>query len=307
MPGAQALVALMGTGGTMTAYTTPISNKNPDMLPGNLSFPVDNLTAELDTNNGVMIIFARITLPAGRTTFDHLWQASTSLSNEVPTGHALGGANVLSLGSVNFQTGTVVAAGNSVIRRKNVHGVLNAVSWGVLMPIGVMIARYMRVFKSADPAWFYLHITCQCSAYVLGVAGWGTGLKLGSDSQGIEHTVHRNIGITLFTFATLQVFALLLRPQKDHKYRIYWNVYHHAIGFAVISMSIANIFKGFDILNPEDKWKNAYIGIISTLGGIAVVLEITTWIIVIKRRKSEKLQKANNNHGVNGYGVRQGA
>ncbi|OAY84940.1 Cytochrome b561 and DOMON domain-containing protein [Ananas comosus] len=66
------------------------------------------------------------------------------------------------------------------------------------------MARYLRVFKSADPAWFYLHIACQCSDYVLSVAGWGLGPKLGSESKGITYYAHRDIGIALFCFATLQ-------------------------------------------------------------------------------------------------------
>lgn len=82
---------------------------------------------------------------------------------------------------------------------------LNAVSWGILMPLGAVIARYLKVFKSADPAWFYLHVTCQTSAYIIGVAGWATGLKLGSDNGKIQYNVHRNIGITLFCLGTLQV------------------------------------------------------------------------------------------------------
>lgn len=86
-----------------------------------------------------------------------------------------------------------------------IHGVLNVVSWGLLFPIGVVIARYMRTFKSADPLWFYLHVFCQISAYAIGVAGWGTGLKLGSESKGIHYTGHRNIGISLFSLATVQV------------------------------------------------------------------------------------------------------
>ena len=95
-----------------------------------------------------------------------------------------------------------------------IHGSLNAVSWGILMPTGVIIARYMRVFKSADPAWFYLHITCQSSAYILGVIGWATGLKLGSDSSGVQHTAHRNIGIVLFFLGTLQVYAKPISSRK---------------------------------------------------------------------------------------------
>ena len=81
-------------------------------------------------------------------------------------------------------------------------------SWGILMPTGAIIARYLKVFKSADPAWFYLHVTCQTSAYIVGVAGWGTGLKLGSDSVGIKYNTHRALGITLFCLGTLQVYDL---------------------------------------------------------------------------------------------------
>lgn len=170
------------------------------------------------------------------------------------------------------------------------------------MPLGVIIARYLRVFKSADPAWFYLHAACQCSAYIIGVSGWGLGLKLGSESKGITYHSHRDIGIALFCLATLQVFALLLRPNKDNKYRIYWNVYHHLVGYSVIVLSVVNIFKGFDILDPAKKWKHAYIAIIATLGGVALVLEAATWAIVLKRksRSPEKFE-----YGTNGYGGRQ--
>ncbi|GMP44779.1 hypothetical protein CsSME_00013562 [Camellia sinensis var. sinensis] len=84
------------------------------------------------------------------------------------------------------------------------HGVLNVVSWGIMFPVGAIIARYLRTFQSADPAWFYLHSLCQFSSYVIGVARWGTGLKLGSESKGVQYTHHRNIGIALFCLATVQ-------------------------------------------------------------------------------------------------------
>lgn len=101
------------------------------------------------------------------------------------------------------------------------------------------------------------------------------------------------------------MFALLLRPKKDHKLRLYWNAYHHAVGYAVIILSIVNIFKGFDILDPEDKWKNSYIGVIIALGVIAVLLEAYTWFVVLKRKKSEGKVPYNGTYGVNGHGDRQ--
>jgi cytochrome b561 len=183
-----------------------------------------------------------------------------------------------------------------------IHGVLNGVAWGILIPLGAMIARYLRVFESADPAWFYLHIACQCSGYILGVAGWGLGLKLGSESVGATYQPHRNIGIAIFCLATLQVFALLLRPDKKNKYRLYWNIYHHSVGYSVIVLAAINIFKGLDILKPATGWKTAYIVILATLGGIALCLEAITWAIVLRRRKrnADKAPHGSNNGWNNG-------
>lgn len=263
-------------------------------------------------NNNEAIIFASVQLPAGRTSFNHVWQSGL-VSGGVPQQHASKPENLGASGNVDFVSGQVSGDGGgagSIRRRRNVHGVLNVVSWGILMPLGAVIARYLKVFKSADPAWFYLHVACQTSAYIVGVAGWGTGLKLGSDSKGVTHDTHRAIGITMFCLGTLQVFALLLRPKPNHKYRFYWNIYHYAIGYAVISLSIVNIFEGFDILDPEKKWKNAYIGIIIAIGAAAVILEAFTWFIVLKRKKegssTDKYpHNFNGVNGVNGYGARQ--
>ncbi|KAE8715145.1 Cytochrome b561 and DOMON domain-containing protein [Hibiscus syriacus] len=216
--------------------------------------------------------------------------------------HVTSGPNVQSMATLNLLSGETATTngGGSKLRKRNIHGILNTVSWGILMPIGAITARYLKVFKSADPAWFYLHAACQFSAYVVGVAGWGTGLKLGSESPGIQFDTHRTIGIVLFSLGTLQVFALLLRPKPDHKYRLYWNIYHHLVGYAVIILSVINVFEGFDILKPDEKWKNAYIGVIVALAFIAVVLEAYTWFVVVKRKRSENAGKLQHN----GYGAR---
>ena len=99
------------------------------------------------------------------------------------------------------------------------------------------------------------------------------------------------------------MFALLLRPNKDHKYRLYWNIYHYAVGYTVIILSVVNVFKGFDILMPGSGWKDAYIAIIATLGGIAVLLEAVTWVIVLKRRSRSSEKSHHGASGANGYGV----
>lgn len=97
------------------------------------------------------------------------------------------------------------------------------------------------------------------------------------------------------------MFALLLRPKKDHKYRLYWEIYHHSIGYTVIILSIINIYKGFDILDPDKKWKRAYTGIIVALAVIAVLLEAFTCYIVLRTKRSARSGMMNGeNGGVNG-------
>lgn len=299
MLGAQSLVAFQQSNGTTRVYKSPISSYQTNLAEGNLDYVVSDLSAEY-LNNDEMIIFATWTLPTNSTTILQVWQQGP-VSSDSPSVHPTVAPNTNAKQTLNLLSGQTASSGGggSRIRKKNIHGILNAVSWGVLMPFGAMVARYLKVFKSADPAWFYLHATCQTSAYVVGVAGWATGLKLGSDSTGIQYDTHRNIGITLFCLGTLQVFALLLRPNKDHKFRFHWNIYHHATGYAVIILSIVNIFEGFDILQPEKKWKNAYIGLIIALGVQAALLEAYTWYVVLKRKRSEKAPRTAN--GVNGY------
>lgn len=73
------------------------------------------------------------------------------------------------------------------------------------MPTGALIARYLRVFKPADPTWFYLHITFQSSGYIIGMSGFATDLKYGMDSPSITFTNHRTIAIVVAFLGTLQV------------------------------------------------------------------------------------------------------
>lgn len=86
------------------------------------------------------------------------------------------------------------------------------------------------------------------------------------------------------------MFAMLLRPKKDHKYRFYWNIYHHGVGYAILILGIINVFKGLSILNPQDTYKTAYIVVIASLGGIALLLEAITWVIVLKRKSNNSMK-----------------
>ncbi|EOX93782.1 hypothetical protein QUC31_004290 [Theobroma cacao] len=292
MAGSQSLVAYKNsTTGVAVVHTYNVSSYG-SIVPEDLSFEVWDKLAESGTD-GSLTIFAKIKVPAdlaAQGTVNQVWQVGPGVGEDGKLEkHDFAAANLKSKATLDLKTGqsSSSSGGDTRVKKKNIHGILNAVSWGILFPVGAMIARYIRTFESADPAWFYLHVFCQISAYAIGVAGWGTGLKLGSESPGIQYSVHRSIGIAVFVLATVQIFALFLRPKKEHKYRFYWNIYHHSLGYAILVLGILNVFKGFSILRPEHKWKLAYMIVIISLGGISLLLEAITWVVVLKRKSGE--------------------
>lgn len=95
-----------------------------------------------------------------------------------------------------------------------------------------------------------------------------------------------NYVLCLSFCACLKMFAMLLRPNKDHKFRFVWNIYHHGVGYSILILGIINVFKGLSILNPDHTYKTAYIAVIATLGGITLLLEAVTWVIVLKRKSA---------------------
>ncbi|XP_047325130.1 cytochrome b561 and DOMON domain-containing protein At5g47530-like [Impatiens glandulifera] len=284
MIGAQCLVAYINSNnGSVHVYTSSITDYNTDMSQGALTFNVSNISGEFLEGDQMIIIYATLVLPAGKTTFNQVWQDGPVSGNNLGQ-HSTTGSNMKSFGTVDFSTEAVSTGGEGSSGRtdKYIHGIINGLSWGVMIPLGAMIARYLKVFKSAVPVWFYIHIICQTLAYIGGVVGLVTGLNL-DGKQGNDF--HKTIGVTLVVLGTLQVFALLLRPNKDHKYRFYWNLYHWGCGYATIILSIINIFYGIELLNPGKAWKLAYMGILILFGIMAMFLEVYTWIMVLAERK----------------------
>ncbi|KAF3453373.1 hypothetical protein FNV43_RR03813 [Rhamnella rubrinervis] len=271
MVGSQALVAFKNPDGTLSSYSSPITSYNTVLQKGNLSFPVYDISALSDGNE--IVIFATIKLPNNSTVVNHLWQQGPLLPGNVLGMHELSGDNVESFGTLDFFSGKIETSKGGVTKKKatvkNVHGFLNAISWGILMPTGAILARH-------------------CLAYVIGVAGWGTGLWLGRKSSGVEYKGHECIGCTLFALATIQVVVgRFCRPNKQHIRRIYWELFHYAVGYGTIILGIINIYKGLNILEPgKSVWRIAYTVIIIALGCIAAVLEAITWILVWMRNKA---------------------
>nr|CAB3484983.1 unnamed protein product [Digitaria exilis] len=134
-------------------------------------------------------------------------------------------------------------SGDEAFPPERKHGLLGMMGWGVLMPIGMLTARY---FRQLDPCWFYTHMAIQVAGFAVGIAAIVLGFRLNGD--GIKNVdVHKALGIAILAMASLQVLAILARPDKTSKVRRFWNWYHHNIGRAAILLAIGNVFLGLSI------------------------------------------------------------
>ncbi|KAL9239668.1 hypothetical protein vseg_013970 [Gypsophila vaccaria] len=175
--------------------------------------------------------------------------------------------------TLDYQTGRSQAANRPHTGVRRTHGALNMLGWGILMPIGAIVARY---FRQWDPIWFYAHTGIQIISFLLGLVGFVLGLVL----QGLinaQVTRHRNLGITIFILGCLQVMALLFRPEKGSKMRKYWNLYHHNAGKILVVLAISNTFYGIRLGQENGNWYGTYIVIVVLLSASTVFLEIKLW------------------------------
>ncbi|KAJ4752566.1 Cytochrome b561 and DOMON domain-containing protein [Rhynchospora pubera] len=156
---------------------------------------------------------------------------------------------------------------------KRNHGALAIFSWGILLPIGAIIARY---FRHKDPLWFYLHVAIQFLGYLVGIAAVLAGIslynKLNSDFRS-----HKSLGIFILVLASLQVIAFFVRPDKESKLRMYWNWYHHWLGRLALFLAAINITLGLKIGDAGSSWKLVYGIILAIILSTFSVLETMLW------------------------------
>ncbi|CAF2175794.1 hypothetical protein HID58_026688 [Brassica napus] len=154
---------------------------------------------------------------------------------------------------------------------KTRHGVIAILGWGFLLPLGAILARYLR---HRDPLWYYLHICIQFTGFIFGLAAVILGIQLYNRIQP-DIPAHRGIGIFLLILSILQVLAFFARPRKETKMRRYWNWYHHWIGRISLFFGAVNIVFGIRMANSEeDGWRIGYGFVLSVTLLAFLVLEI---------------------------------
>ncbi|XP_031130233.1 cytochrome b561 and DOMON domain-containing protein At5g47530-like [Ipomoea triloba] len=165
---------------------------------------------------------------------------------------------------------------------KFVHGVVNIIGWGILVPAGTISARYYKKLRLRCEECYSLHTVSQVSGFIVGTVGWGLGISLRNAATAKQHpmTTHGILGTIVLSFSTLQVLGVWLQPDEENGNRKYWVIYHNVLGYALIILIIANIFQGIDDqISHGSRWKWCYGVIVGVLAFTALVLELfSCWL-----------------------------
>uniref|UniRef100_A0A803MFM9 Cytochrome b561 and DOMON domain-containing protein n=2 Tax=Chenopodium quinoa TaxID=63459 RepID=A0A803MFM9_CHEQI len=273
MVGSSAMVGWMYQNGTGVVKQYDLQGKEPDkVLPdaGDLTVVDNSSTVFIDANR-IHLAFQINTVepqkellyavgPYGQLPVD---SGGLKLLEHRDMGQA----------SLDYTTGKSQAKSSPYTGIKRTHGALNMIGWGILMPIGAIVARY---FRQWDPIWFYSHIAIQIFSFLFGLVGFILGFVV-KDFIKAEVTHHKNIGILILILACFQVMALLIRPKKGTKPRKYWNWYHHNAGRILVILAISNIFYGIRLGMEGSSWYGTYAVILALMVLVAIVLEIRLW------------------------------
>ncbi|KAJ8554515.1 hypothetical protein K7X08_025193 [Anisodus acutangulus] len=129
-------------------------------------------------HNGATIqIYATLKLVPNKTKNVHfVWNRGIYVQGYSPTIHPTNINDLSSVATIDVLSGSQAICHNNFLTLKNVHGVINAISWGVILPIGAVTARYLRHVESLGPAWFYAHAGIQLSGISLGTVGFAIGV-----------------------------------------------------------------------------------------------------------------------------------
>lgn len=244
-------------------------------------------------HNGATIqIYATIKLTPNKTKIHFTWNRGLYVQGYSPTIHPTAINDLASITTIDILSGAAAKTHNNIRALKIIHGIINAISWGFLLPLGAVSARYLRHMAAVGPAWFYAHAGIQISAVFLGTVGFSIGIRLGEQSPGRVYGLHRKLGFAAFCLGWLQTLALLFRPKTTHKFRKYWKSYHHFVGYACIVLGIVNCFQGLEVMGESNSYaKLGYCLCLSTLIGVCIALEVNSWVIFCRKAKEEKLKR----------------
>ena len=129
------------------------------------------------------------------------------------------------------------------------HGTLMVTSWGLLLPMGVLIAHFLR---HRDPMWFLIHRAIQVTGVCLALSGFiiaVTQFSVFHPGYFAVAQAHGYMGCIVMTIGFFQPINAYFRPHKGKEHprsekRKYWEWLHKGSGWFAIFLAVPTICIG---------------------------------------------------------------
>ena len=125
------------------------------------------------------------------------------------------------------------------------HGSLMLVSWGFLLPCGIISAHFLR---HRGPIWFKLHRAIQVTGLTLAIVGWSIALaRLDVFFPGsiFPAVIHGAVGILIMCLGIMQPINAYFRPhimegdsEEKKTRRRRWEYLHKGSGYTALFLSL---------------------------------------------------------------------
>jgi hypothetical protein len=216
------------------------SYKLPDQsAPEDLVDLSITLVSVIDVNGKTTLFFTR-SISSGKNPINQ--QKGNTLIGAISNSKAISYHTAHS-GAVqaNFYTGT--SATTARFGYPEAHGLLMFLSWGLVLPLGVVWARYTRYMP--DAIWFKIHRIAQYGAFPVAILAFI--LIVSSSKVPFGSHPHHIVGTIIMILGVLQIISAFFRPHKEGhltRSRVMFEYFHWWNGRFLIAAAIYQIFSG---------------------------------------------------------------
>ncbi|CAI9782287.1 unnamed protein product [Fraxinus pennsylvanica] len=124
-------------------------------------------------------IYAAFKIIPNKMKIYYVWDRGLYVQGYFPTIHQSAINDLASIATIDVLSATTAKAhNNNIMTLKIIHSIINSISWGILLLIGAITARYLRHIQALWLVWFYAHAGVQLYAVFLGTVGFSIGISV---------------------------------------------------------------------------------------------------------------------------------
>lgn len=176
---------------------------------------------------------------------------------------------------------TCITASGGLMNVIYAHAGLMFTSWGMLLPLGVVIAKFGK--HRPNDQWYQLHRAIQVVGLILATIGWIIALRNFNvfGDVGMKNYYHGIFGSVTMTLGLLQPINAFLRPHTPEEgeeksvARNAWEILHKTSGYLAVVFAIITIILGtflLPVVSDRAIFRALYGVVLAGILGVAVYL-----------------------------------